>query len=316
MSEPLQCKDICAIVVTYHPEAEFPRRLRDISRQVGAAVLVDNGSADHEVTTLRQSTGNDAVALVLNPENLGVARALNIGLQQAASLGYRWVLLLDQDTRIADDLVATLCAIQEKYPDKERLAIIGSNFWEKHRRSAKAHQFDSCGAQWDEVAAVITTGSLLSLPAFLAIGPFREDFFIDYVDTEYCLRARAKGYRVLKTRRPLMFHSIGRPTQHRLLWMKKWTSNHSADRRYYMARNHTVMIRESGNYPFGSWALMSFLSCIKSWKRIALYEQEKGSKLAAVFLGWRDGLRRRMGPRKKPRDGDSQRSNGRTLGRS
>jgi len=304
----MHAKDVCALLVTYHPDGEFPVRLRGISRQVGAIVIVDNGSAEAEVAMLRECAVDPAIALVLNSENLGVARALNIGIQQAALLGYSWVLLVDQDTVVESDMVETLCAIRESFPDRERLAIVGSNFWEKHRRSVKANRFDSCGAQWDEVAAVITTGSLLSLPAFSDIGPFREEFFIDYVDTEYCLRARARGYRVLKTRRPLMSHSIGRPTQHRLLWMKKWTSNHSADRRYYIARNHTVMVRECGRYMLGSWVLISFLSCLKAWKRIALYEQSKRSKIAAVYLGWWDGIRGKLGPRAKQQHSSLRRS--------
>ena len=30
--------------------------------------------------------------------------------------------------------------------------------------------------------------------------------------------------------------------------MTKWTTNHSPDRRYYIARNDTVMLREYGGY--------------------------------------------------------------------
>ena len=300
MSEPLaSSKDVCAVLVTYHPDAEFAATVSGISEQVGAIVIVDNGSAAAELAMLREIAVDPAVALVLNSENLGLARALNMGIQRASALGYRWALLLDQDSRIERDMVKTLIAVHKSFPDKEHLAIIGSGFRERHRRSRKAAKFEACGEEWDEVDVVITSGSLLSLEAYPNIGPFREDFFIDCVDTEYCARARAKGYRALKTRRPLMSHSIGRPTQHRLLWMKKWTSNHSADRRYYMARNHTVMVRESGRYRLGSWALMSLLSCLKACKRITLYEQSKGSKLAAVFLGWRDGIRGNMGPRKR-----------------
>jgi rhamnosyltransferase len=194
-------------------------------------------------------------------------------------------------------MVRTLIAVHRSFPEKEHLAIIGSGFRERHRSSPKTAKLESCGEEWDEVDAVITSGSLLSLGAYAQIGAFREDFFIDYVDTEYCARAKAGGYRALKTRRPLMSHSIGRPTQHRLLWMKKWTSNHSADRRYYIARNHTVMLRESGKFRLGSWALVGLLSCWTPFKRVALYEQSKASKIAAVFRGWWDGVHGRMGPR-------------------
>jgi rhamnosyltransferase len=298
MSEPLaDTKDVCAVLVTFHPDAELPSRLSTISPQVGAVVIVDNGSADGELAMLRESASDPAVVLVFNSANLGLASALNIGIARAAALGYSWALLLDQDSRVEGDMVRTLIAVYANFPDKAHLAIIGSGFRERHRRSPKTARFESCGDEWDEVDAVITSGSLLSLRAYAHIGPFREDFFIDYVDTEYCKRAKAGGFRALKTRRPLMSHSIGTPTQHRLLWMKKWTSNHSADRRYYIARNRTVMLRESGQYRLGLWALVGLLSCWTDYKRITLYEQSKAGKIAAVFLGWWDGIHGRMGPR-------------------
>src|SRR4030095_5315976 len=60
-----------------------------------------------------------------------------------------------------------------------------------------------------ERRTVITSGTLLSLNAYDAIGRFRDDFFIDGIDHEYCLRARAKRYRILLMLAPLLVHSIG-----------------------------------------------------------------------------------------------------------
>jgi rhamnosyltransferase len=306
MSEQLtDIKDVCAVVVTYHPDAELPIRLRSISRQVAQVVIVDNGSADAELARLREIAADPAVVVILNSENLGLAAALNIGIRRAMTLGYAWALLLDQDSRVESDLVTTLITVYKSFPDKEHLAIIGSGFRERHRHSAKAAKFESSAEEWDEVKEVITSGSLLSLKAYTNVGPFREEFFIDYVDSEYCARAAAHGYRSLKTRRPLMSHSIGKPTSHRLLWMTKWTSNHSADRRYYISRNRTVMVRESGKYRLGLWVLIGLSSCVTPVKRIALYERSKGSKIAAVFQGWWDGVQGNMGPRRGKRSESS-----------
>jgi hypothetical protein len=85
--------------------------------------------------------------------------------------------------------------------------------------------------------------------------------------------------------------------------MKKWTTNYSADRRYYSARNKTVMLREYGNYRMGGWAIKSLLTCLKFSKRIILYEHTKGSKIAALALGWWDGIHGNMGPRNRRRQG-------------
>ncbi len=293
--------DVCAVLVTYHPDGGFAQRLRDILQQVGAAVVVDNGSAGAQLEMLRELASEQRAALVLNGANVGLARALNIGLEHAVALGFAWAVLLDQDSRIDADMVKTLLAVRASFADQARLALIGAGFREQHRQSPKIARLEHRGNEWQEVETVITSGSLLSLSAYEHIGPFREEFFIDHVDTEYCVRARARGYRVLKTLRPIMTHSIGKPTQHRLLWMQKWTSNHSAERRYYITRNHAVMLRERGGPIPGSWALMALVSGLNACKRIAFYEEAKREKIAAVFAGWRDGIQGKMGPRSRER---------------
>lgn len=291
--------DVCAILITYHPDVEFPLRLSRIAPQVDAIVIVDNGSEQSEVTMLREVAEDSAVTLVLNSENLGIARALNIGIERAAARGYRFVLLMDQDSRAEADMVPALLATYESFPGNERLAIVGAGFGEID--SHNANTLAPIEEPWQDAEWVITSGTLMPVAAYAAIGPFREEFFIDYVDIDYCIRARANGYRVIKTRRPLMSHSIGAPKQHRFLWTKKWTSNHSADRRYYIARNNVIFLREGGRHPLGLWTLKSLLTCFKSFRRVLLYEQNKTSKSIAVFSGWWDGLRRRMGPRHKRR---------------
>jgi rhamnosyltransferase len=291
--------DVCGVVVTYHPDPGFPARLSSISSQVDAMVIVDNGSADAEVGMLRAASAQGGMSLILNSENLGIARALNLGVQQAAILGYRWILLLDQDSRVHDDLLDALLAVYDSFPEKEHLALIGSGYRDLRRELAKPSTAAVSGCRWDEVEAVITSGSLLSLAAYSDIGPFREDFFIDLVDNEYCIRAKTLGYRLINSHRPLMSHSVGAPTLHKWLWMTKLTTNHSADRCYYFARNDTVMLREYGSYKWGLWALKSFSRRFRTVKRIVLYEEAKADKVMAVIHGWWDGVHGTMGARKK-----------------
>ena len=268
--------DICGIVVTYHPGSDFFVRLDSISRQMNSVVIVDNGSTPALVGTLRALDVDPAIHLILNSDNLGIARALNLGILHAAERGFRWMLLMDQDSQLHDDAVESLLDAFKSFPEKNSLAVIGSGYEELQKNPTEPNSPAALGKSWHEVEAVITSGSLLSLSAYAAIGPFREEFFIDHVDREYCLRARALGYRIIKTIKPLMSHSIGTPTQHSLLWMRKSTSNHSADRRYYFARNDTVMLREYGNYSTLGWMFKSLRRCFRTVKRIVLYEDCKG----------------------------------------
>ena len=300
---PLAGAIVCAVVVTYHPDPGFPARLSRIAAQASATIIVDNGSSDAELQVLRTAAAATGTPIVLlaNGENLGVARALNLGIGRALGDGYAWALLMDQDTVADPDMVQGLLAAGDSCRDTARIAIVGSRFRDTEGHPNRIARLEAKGELWEEVESVITSGSLLSLQAYTAVGPFRDEFFIDHVDTEFCFRARAKGYRVLQTLRPLMSHTVGSPTRHKLLWSTKWTTNHSPDRRYYSARNNTVLLREFGTS--GSpWQWKSFMRSIRQMKRIALYEDDKVRKILAVGQGWWDGVRGTMGPRRLRRN--------------
>jgi rhamnosyltransferase len=292
---PAHLSAVCAVVVTYHPDTDFPARLAAIRGQVAAIVIVDNGS-DTELAMLREVGSDRGVTLLLNGENLGVARALNIGIQRALELGFAFALLFDQDSQVDADLVETLLAIHDSFP-AGRLGLVGSGFRTRDGAAPGGKAEQPAAPPWIDAEYVITSGSLLPLTAYGAIGPFREEFFIDYVDLDYCKRAVARGFQVILSRRALMTHSIGAPTHHRWLWMTKSTTNHSAERRYYGARNKTVMLREYGGYRRGGWILKSLLSCLKVGKRVLLYEDSKIPKLRALLSGWWDGVQGNLGPR-------------------
>ena len=296
---------ICAVIVSYLPDADFPARLAAIANQVDAVIVVDNASTNSALSGLTEKNNDGAICLITNPDNLGIARALNIGVEHAISLNYGWVLLFDQDSSVNASMVTSMVEVYNAIPDKDSLAVIGAHFHDINRPTSEpvpaikhTGNLPICPTPlWHEVDWVITSGSLISIAAYQKIGPFRDDFFIDFVDTEYCLRARKSGYRIVKTTAPLMTHAIGKHSQHQVLGMRKWTSNHSPDRRYYITRNHTVLLRDSGDYRFAGWAIKGLTASAKSIKRILCYEQAKTTKLIAVFHGWWDGINGTMGKR-------------------
>ena len=291
-------REVCAVLVTFHPDEGLPARIERVLLEAGALVIVDNGSDEAALGMLRRLAADPRIVLVLNSANVGIARALNLGIARAAERGYAWVLLLDQDSVIDAGILNAMIGIRAAYPAADRLAVIGAGFRDVNTsagdtRAARADE------EWEEMESVITSGSLIALATHAAVGPFREEFFIDYVDSEYCFRARALGYRVIKTRRALMSHAIGAATRHNLLGVDKWTSNHPPDRRYYIARNDTVMLRDYGHYALGLWAAKSLGRCIRACKRVLLYEPMKSSKIRAILQGWWHGVCGRLGPRER-----------------
>jgi rhamnosyltransferase len=283
---------ICAVVVTRNPDAGLFSRMEQVRAQVDRAVLVDNGSGDLCVSRLRELATSLRVHLILNGANEGVARALNQGAQYAEEQQYRWVLALDQDTSVAADMVDSLLAVYQEFPDKARLAVIGSNYTDPvHGRPAAANP-DGNHSWGEEVKTVITSGSLISLDALNEIGGFRDEFFVDCVDLEYCLRARSKGFRIALSSRPLMQHCIGNLTEHHLPWKATGTTNHPPQRQYFIARNTVLLACEYlGREP--TWVLSTLWSRMKSLLLICLFEKERLQKLKHALIGTLDGVRKK-----------------------
>jgi rhamnosyltransferase len=285
-------ENICAVVVTYHPDAGIRMRIRTLASQVRRIVIVDNGSKQASLDILRGIVEETNAQLISNQENLGIATALNQGAEWALDQGYAWLLTLDQDSVVDHDLVMGLLDVHEQLDDHSGVGMIAPNFRSDYGERWK--ELASRPHAWIPRHTVITSGSLLSLYAFSVAGRFRDDFFIDMVDTEYCLRLRERGYKIYMTTRPLMTHAIGNQTLHKLLWANVIATNHSALRRYYIARNRLVL---ASNYkmrePRAVWR--EFKNMILDSVTIALFEKGKKAKLCAIFTGLRDGIIGRMG---------------------
>jgi rhamnosyltransferase len=283
-------KLICAVIVTFHPDSEILDRVEKIASEVAQVVIVDNASGDACKGRLKEVSDKVRVELILNDRNEGIAIALNQGMRWAIDRGYEWVLTLDQDTIVAPDMVESLSGIYCVTPFRDELAVIGSNFTNT-ANGKPFHRFvqatDSVG---EEVKTVITSGSLICVRVFQIIGGFRDDFFIDCVDLEYCLRARSHGFHIVIACRPLMQHSIGHVSEHRVLWKKTGTTNHSSWRQYSISRNTTILVRE---YMFKEfiWVLGTLWSRFKSILLMLFFEQERFQKIKYVVLGCLDGVR-------------------------
>ena len=280
---------ICAVIVTYHPDSSFAARFENLSRQVDAVLIVDNNSGPSAASMLREAAARLDLGLILNSENVGLAAALNIGVKQAIARGYAWALLFDQDTVPGSNVVGGLRQAYDDFPRKDKLAIIGSNYSEPDTGKLRFSPLATDGRSWKERRVVITSGSLLSLQIYGVLGPFRDEYFIDCVDLEYCLRARSKGFQVIVASKSLMIHDVGNPTRHRLPWQEIDVSNHSRVRRYYMVRNN-VDLAKKYLWREPVWVLASLWTRLKSTVLLCLFEDDKLAKVRYSVIGLLDGL--------------------------
>jgi rhamnosyltransferase len=209
----------------------------------------------------------DDVLIIDNTDNnIGVAAALNLGLKKAIDEKYDWLLTMDQDSVFEHGALEELKKVA--FTAKDNVAIISPfHFTAKAKRTSVAIE---------EVRFTMTSGNLVRP----GLGFFEEKLFIDSVDTEYCLRLRKNGYKIIRVNQSVLNHELGTSKKS---WLGFSTIVHPASRRYYITRNMLyVMSKYPGFIPFGLKELT------KSFILIVLVEDDKISKLAAMIKGIRN----------------------------
>jgi len=281
--------NICAIITTYNPDFDFRDRLDLISKHVEKVVIVDNNSDSITKKILFDISTDSKILVIFNEVNMGVAAALNQGIYLAKNASCSWVLLFDQDTRISENFVEVLFSSYCKIAIGEQIGVIGPSYFDVKSRDYLDQTLTDYPNYFKEVKFIITSGSLIAIDVYEKIGPFREDLFIDFVDIEYCLRARIKGFKIFQLLDLSIQHSIGSVTMHKLLWGYTGTSNHSPLRRYFMMRNNIFVARE---YIFSdpAWALNSIYLRLKSTILMILFEKQRMLKLKYSIYGIIDGI--------------------------
>jgi rhamnosyltransferase len=278
---------VAAIVVLYRPSPDVAANVTAIGRQVDRVFAIDNTeSPDRAVVESLSRVPN--LEYIPMGSNTGIAAALNVGVEHARFAGYRWVITMDQDSTPESDMVRALLRCAVECPGPKPIGVIAPVH---HIKSAPASEtFDGCR---DEVT-VITSGDLLSVEAWEAVGRFDEGLFIDQVDHDLCLRMHRSGFSVRTCGRAAMLQRMGDMAEHRLRG-PVYVSNHSALRRYYITRNRlAVTSRYRDEFP--AFCASEMRAMRHELLKIVLFESDKAAKLRMAWLGYRDFRRGRSGP--------------------
>lgn len=299
---------VAAVIVTHFPEPDIAERLARVLSQVDHLILVDNGSDAAQVAELKRfADRNLQVTLVANASNLGIASALNQAAELAQRTGSNWLLTLDQDSLPAPDMVERLAAPLRGGEHNWPLGIVAPDVVDlgitdhprgwvdvRPRLGVGFSRSYCCEGRAFDVLHTITSGCLTNLRAWQAIGGFDEELFIDYVDTDYCLRLVAAGYRIRILCDARLYHRVGAKEIRRVGPVRLVPTHHSPLRRYYLCRNRLRMLRRHlREYPH--WGAYELLSTLHVTLCILLVERQGLAKLKACLLGTWDGLWGRAG---------------------
>ena len=296
---------MASVTVTFNPDAaRLAAQLTALATQVSRMIVVDNGSRRPVRDELAPLLPADALArtewLSLE-ENQGLASGFNVGVREARSWGARYALLLDHDSIPAHEMVAHLVAAHAPAGERTPVAATGPRVHDvrddrefpfirlawprnRHLRCAGPEGTVSCDF-------LISSGCLVSLEAFEAIGEFDETLFIDSVDLEWCFRARSRGYALYGACGARLDHRLG---DERLAILNRYEIVvHSPERLYYMTRNR-LLLYWRGYMPL-SWKVKDALRGLAKCAATMALVQPRAEYARMTLRAFRDAAARRGG---------------------
>lgn len=286
-------KRVVAVVAAYRPPQELVGMVEQLTAQVSAVIVVDDGSPPGSEQVLAELAGVGATVIV-QPGNGGIAAAVNTGIATAReSFDPGFVLTLDQDSRPASGYVA---AAVECYR-RARAAGLAVGFVTASYYGRVETPTQGSLAGFQLAFDPMQSGLVIPLRTLDAIGGLDESLFIDGVDSEFTARARRHGLEVLVGQGCELDHALGR---REAAWFfgrqfgRLQYNYHSPLRVYYIVRNGTILTaRYWRSQP--RWVLRRLgQEGLAHGMRLGL-GRHRGRTLLAMLAGFRDAAAGRRG---------------------
>lgn len=274
---------IGGIIVTFNPDIQLLiKNIESIINQVDKLIIIDNNSNNFCCITNIDVLKQKKIKVIKNPENYGIAKALNIGFEYYKKNMYHWVLTLDQDSISPKNMVQVF----SKYVCSN-VGIICPNI------SYKGKSKIEYKTEYSLIKACMTSGSLTNVAAWEKCNGFDETLFIDYVDNDFCMRLILNNYNIVRVNKIVLEHTLGEYKNIKIPFLGSIVFyEHSPSRTYYMIRNNKYFIKKYKNH------LNVFKEEIKVCYIIAtilLFSSQKLNHIKEIRYGYLDYKSHKMG---------------------
>ncbi len=232
--------DLSVIIVNWNVRDLLRRCLRSLyssATESGLAVqviVVDNGSTDGSVEMVRSAF--PAVHLIVNQDNRGFPAANNQGLAVAQG---RYSLILNPDTEIVGDALATLVAFADAHPDvgivgpqllnpdgtvqssRRRFPTLATAFFEStwlqrygpRRILEHYYVLDRPDDRVQDVDWLYGAAFMARREAVAQVGLLDEGYFMYSEELDWCRRFRDAGWRVVYLPTAQVIHYGGKSSE-------------------------------------------------------------------------------------------------------
>ncbi|MEW6273146.1 MAG: glycosyltransferase family 2 protein [Thermodesulfobacteriota bacterium] len=309
MSAPV----VAAVVVTWNGGEVTRACVASLRASTGVElriIVVDNASrADERELLLRDYGGASDVELVLLDENRHFAGGVNAGAARALAGEVTHLLFLNNDTTLAPDSLCLLLEAERAHPEAGIVGPALLDLRPPHRPLSLGERY----AAWSlavprtllkvrsrgdgtpyPVGGIMGSAILVTRACFERVGPYREDLRVYYEEVDYCLRARALGYRPLLVPRAVVLHD----------GMRGFVTGLQPYAARLKTRNQLLLMRDHGSA--AAWlAFLPIYFGLVAGSSVIYGLRGRRDVVSAMWRGVGEGLRRVLGRRVAAAEGNA-----------
>jgi GT2 family glycosyltransferase len=275
------------------------RSLVQAKANLSQIIVIDNGSSDGSVPYLREIFGTVLQIIELDT-NIGFAAATNLGIRKSMDQGAEWLLLLNNDTWVAEDFFEKLLLVIETQPsysvfgptiffagERDLVWFLGDHLVPGTMLTTNPYRGKPIPSGLSEVLPVdFLSGCamLVNRKAFEDTGLLDANLFMYGEEVDWCWRVKRAGHRLAAVPLAMMWHKVSASS-----------SQISTKARYLRVRNQIWGYRRYGNV--FQWILLVTLTFLRVlW--MSLKELISGNSVLwqSTWKGWIDGWWQRIPP--------------------
>ena len=211
-------KKSCAIVVTYNQVPNLDQLNSALSEHsLDGAIIIDNSNSFSILEGIRSQFIADHIKkyyLIENGKNLGISKAINIGIKKAIEEGYYFFFLLDDDAIVSSVFFKIERETFEGLLNKgEKVGAVCPTV------SNNINQMDGIIRNYPsvEITRAITSGLLISKNTVKTVGLYNEDLFLSWADIEFTERVSNAGLKIFRINQVLICQPFGETVKNRKL---------------------------------------------------------------------------------------------------
>ena len=235
---------VSVIIILYNPDEDEIKNVQRLSG-IHNGIIVDNSPVPAFKDTLLNKMSYVALG-----RNAGIAEAQNIGLRHLLNHSdATHIVFLDQDSTVPDtypqDIAEAFDCIRKDIPNLGFLGPMTENKETGREYRSVIHKDRLLQDGFILRREIISSGGCTARDVLEDVGLNEERLFIDYVDFEWCWRARSKGYVCGLTPHITIRHMVGQKT----IYIFGYTIIVSAPVRYYYQFRNYMWLLGRGYVP-------------------------------------------------------------------